>query len=283
MTQLSIIIPAFNEEEGIGNVIRHLQTELQGKFELEILVIDDGSTDKTQEIARQAGAQVLVNPVNMGYGFSLKRGFQAATNECVVIIDADDTYPIHKIPDMVREYDRGVDMVVGARQGKEYIPSFVKKIARACFKWMSEFVVGKKIPDINSGFRVIRRSKVVPVLPDLSNAFSFTTSVTLVFFLQHFFVHYIPITYEARKGKSKVKYFRDALRTLQIMVDIIARYNPIKLFLMISLFPFALFALFSFLGIFTHETWMLFMALPPLFFGILILSLGFIASIFRKR
>lgn len=281
--EISVLIPAFNEEGGIGDVLERIKKTLTGFCQYEVIVIDDGSTDRTAEIARAAGATVIVNPVNIGYGFSLKRGFRAARYECVVMTDGDGTYPIEEIPGLVAHYERGVDMVVGARQGMHYWSSWMKGAARLVFKTMSEFVVGRRIPDINSGLRVVRRSKILPFLTDLSNAFSFTTSMTLVFFLQHFFVTYVPIAYHERRGTSKVHYVRDTLRTLQIMVDIIAAYNPLKLFLLISFVP--LLGALGFLILATgtqHQGWLLY-SLVSFLFTILIFSLGCIATVFRKK
>lgn len=279
---ISIIIPAFNEEAGLPEVLRRLSTVLADRPH-EIIVINDGSSDHTAMIAHATGVRVITNPINMGYGFSLKRGFKTAANECVVMIDADGTYPIEKIPELIAGYEKGFDMVVAARQGKEYYSSFTKRVARYVFKLASEYVVGKKIPDINSGLRVIRRSKIMPHLPDLSNAFSFTASTTLIFFLQHYFICYIPIEYRARQGTTKVRYFRDALRTLQIMVDIIAMYNPIKLFLFIASLPWTIGIAVTFYGVLTREPRLIGKILALFLFGIALLSLGFIATVFRKK
>ncbi len=281
MTNVSVVIPAYNEEKGIAEVLEKLKSVLIDR-DFEVIVVNDASLDKTEEIAKDYQAKVINNPVNMGYGFSLKRGIEAAQNECVVITDADATYPIADIPKLVSEFDKGIDMVVGARQGRAYIPNLTKRIARFFFKIMSEFVVGNRIPDINSGFRVIRKSVIKPHLPELSNKFSFTTSSTLIFFLKHYFVKYVPINYEVRKGKSKVRYFQDSLRTMQIMVEIIARYNPIKLFLLLSFFPFLAALAFFVLGVMVHSLGTIVVALTFFFVGLAFLSLGFLASLFKK-
>lgn len=283
MESLSVIIPAFNEEAAVGGVVRRIQSVLHGKYAYEILVVNDGSTDRTGEAAMVAGARVIANPVNMGYGFSLKRGFQEAGHECVVITDADGTYPAEKIPELVETFNRGFDMVVGRREGREYWSSVPKGIARWCFKWMSEYVVGKKIPDINSGFRVIRKSRILPVLPDLSNSFSFSTSSTLLFMLKHYFVAYVPVAYGKRTGKSKVRYFRDALIATQIMTEIIARYNPIKLFLFVAALPLlAATALLILAVVFVSGGFFL-IGIVSLYFSLFLVALGFFASMFQRR
>ena len=282
MKQVSVIIPAYNEEEGIGEVLERVHRVLRGRYDYELIVVDDGSTDRTLIIAQEHLARIVSNPTNVGYGFSIKRGIRAAAGECVFITDADGTYPIERLPEFIDKFYDGFDMVVGARQGAAYMSSAAKSFARLCFKLMSEFVTGKKIADINSGFRVLRRSKMLPILDDLSNTFSFTTSTTLIFFLQHNFIKYIPIEYTKRKGKSKVKYLRDALVATQIMVDIIARYNPIKLFLLLSFMPFAAGLVFLIGALFGGGASLLILALNSFFFGLLLLALGFLATMFRK-
>jgi polyisoprenyl-phosphate glycosyltransferase len=282
MHKVSVIIPAYNEEEGIGEVLERLHRVLRLRFDYELIVVDDGSTDNTLQIAKLNNVKIVENPVNTGYGFSLKRGIRAAENECIFITDADGTYPLERMPEFIDEFHEGFDMIVGARQGKAYTGSVVKSFARFCFKIMSEFVTGKKIPDINSGFRVMRRSKMLPILGDLSNTFSFTTSSTLIFFLQHNFIKYIPIEYKKRKGKSKVKYVRDALVATQIMADIIARYNPIKLFMFLSFFPFACFLFFLGLSIYVNHYGPFVVSIMCMFFVIILMAMGFLATMFKK-
>ncbi|MBI2024694.1 MAG: glycosyltransferase family 2 protein [Candidatus Harrisonbacteria bacterium] len=275
MKELSVIIPAFNEEAGISDVLGRLEEVLMGKFKYEVIVVDDGSSDKTGEVAKMAGVKVVRNPANAGYGRSLKRGIEAATHEYVAITDADGTYPLNRIPDLVEKLDQGFDMAVGARTGKHYWAGLFLNPARLVFKWLSEFVVGRRIPDVNSGLRVFRRSKVMPFFNDLSNRFSFTTSLTLIFILKGYFVCYLPIEYHARKGKSKVSYIHDAMRTLQIIFTIIAKYNPFKLFFAASLPILAATIVFL-----VFQLWLY--AMISLYFVILLLLLGFFSAIFSK-
>ena len=275
MKEISIIIPAYNEEEGIAPVLKEIRKALEGKFLYEIIVIDDGSTDKTKDIAKSFGAIVISNPTNMGYGFSLKRGIETAKYDYIITLDADATYPAGKIPDLINMLDGGFDMAVGARQGKEYWGGGLKDPARLIFKWMAEFVVGKRIPDINSGLRAVRRSKISPLLSEFCNGFSFSTSATLIFFLKGYPVGYTPFQYERRRGKSKVRYVRDALRTAQILTEIIAKYNPIKLFLLLSFIPFLAGVILLFSGLF----WFAFISFLAAFF---VFCLGLIAKILSR-
>lgn len=284
--KISLVIPAYNEEEALREVLTAIQS--QALFGTgggsEILVVDDGSTDKTAEIARQAGARVISSPINMGYGFSLKRGIEAAANEYIVTIDADGTYPVDAIHALVERLDHGFDMVVGARRGRAYWSGPIKSLSRLIFKAMVEFVIGRRIPDINSGFRAIRKSKILPILPDLSKGFSFSTSTTLIFFLRGYFVDYLPVDYFKRRGKTKVRHIRDTLRTLQILVDVIVSYNPIKLFILVALPPFLLSAVFFIIATFQYHFFYFFFAgLVSFLTSLCILALGFFADMFRKK
>jgi glycosyltransferase involved in cell wall biosynthesis len=228
----SIVIPAYNEEETIAEAVQACQRELPKTDQpYEILVVDDGSLDKTADIAEAAGARVIRHLNNLGYGRSLKDGIRAATYDTIVITDADGTYPIDQIPSLVQAYREGFNMVVGARQGKNYSESIKKGALRFILKRLVEFTAGRKIPDINSGLRIFSRREAVPYFNYLGDAFSFTTSITLAYMMNKKFMKYIPINYEKRTGKTKVHLFRDSLRTLECIVEAILFFNPLKIFL----------------------------------------------------
>ncbi len=231
MTAYSVIIPALNEESGIAAVIDRLQALSPRP---DIIIVDDGSTDRTGEIARSKGVTVIRHPSPGGYGRSLKDGIRAAVNDIVAITDADDTYPVERIPEFIEQIDSGFDMVVGARSGKHYRGSFFKMPARIVFKWLVEFATGRLIPDINSGLRAFRKSGVSPYEGDLCNGFSFTTTITLIYCFTGKFIRYIPINYASRSGTSKVRFVQDSLRTLQYITEVIATYNPLKLYILMS-------------------------------------------------
>ncbi len=227
----TVLIPALNEEEGIVDVIKRVKN-LQPTPA--IIVIDDGSTDKTGEVAKAAGATVLRHPIPGGYGRSIKDGIRAASTDIIAITDADGTYPVERFPEMVKMIEEGHDMVVGARHGKHYRGSFFKMPARIVFKFLVEFTTGRHIPDINSGLRTFRKSEMQKFESDLCNGFSFTTTSTLIYLLTGKFVSYVPVDYGARTGVSKVHIVRDTLRTLQYITETIATYNPLKLFILMS-------------------------------------------------
>ncbi len=233
---ISIVIPAYNEERAIAGTIGEVRTALAasaaGPFE--IIVVDDGSADRTGELAAGEGVRVVRHPHNIGYGRSLKDGILAATNDVIAIIDADGTYPADQIPRLAAELDRGFDMVVGARTGANYHGAGVKPPLRGILTFLVEFTVGRRVPDVNSGLRLFRRSAIVPYFPQLCETFSFTTSVTLAYMLTGRFVEHVPIEYRTRVGETNVRLLRDSLRTAQYIVQGIVYYNPVKMFLLLA-------------------------------------------------
>jgi polyisoprenyl-phosphate glycosyltransferase len=232
MERVTIILPAYNEEAAIASVITQIKAL---PLELDIIVVDDGSADRTGEIAREQGVHVIRHAMNRGCGRSVKDGVMEAKTDIVVMIDADCTYPVESIPELLQKFSEGFDMVVGARQGPEYRGSFLKMPARFVFKFLAEFTTGRHIPDINSGLRIFRCSTVKKYFPDICDGFSFPTTITLIYMLTGKTVGYVPIDYRKRIGKSKVRIIRDSLRTLQYITEVVATYNPLKLFLLISI------------------------------------------------
>jgi glycosyltransferase involved in cell wall biosynthesis len=236
MPGVTVVIPANNEAEAIAHTLTALKSvATRVASPLEVIVVDDGSTDATAELARDAGVRVISHPVNSGYGRSLITGIEAASHDTIAIVDADGTYPIDRLPDLLDFFNRGFDMAVGARQGVYYKGSLMKQVLRMFFRRLAEYTCGRSVPDINSGFRIFKRAPVLHQRAALSSGFSFTTSLTLLFMLNHLFVGYMPVPYNKRVGSSKVRLLRDSLRSLQLVVTLIAQYNPLKLYLILAL------------------------------------------------
>ena len=157
INELSVVIPAFNEESAIVSVLEELQRRLLDlELSAEILVVDDGSTDSTAEAAMKAGAKVLQHRSNRGYGAALKTGITAASHDVVVIVDADGTYPLDYLGPILAELDHA-DMVVAARTGAEVKVPWIRRPAKWVLNRLAEYVSGSEIPDLNSGFRAFRR------------------------------------------------------------------------------------------------------------------------------
>lgn len=230
---ISVIIPAYNEENAIEETIKQIKKVIKNYKGAEIIVVNDGSTDNTREIALKSEVTVIDNPKNMGYGYSLKRGIKEAKNEIIVITDADLTYPFDRVPEMLKIKEKGYDMVVGARSGKYYKENIFKSFLRGLLKILVEFMAGKKIKDINSGLRIFDKSVVTKFMPRLCDTFSFTTSQTLAYMMNNYKVCYVDIPYYKRVGKTKVKLFKYSFVTLKYIIQAGIYYNPIKIFTLI--------------------------------------------------
>ncbi|MBI5595473.1 MAG: glycosyltransferase family 2 protein [Elusimicrobia bacterium] len=242
--KLSVVIPAFNEAGAVAGVVgavaKVLAAEGFAAERFEVIVVDDGSSDGTAAAAEGAGARVLRHPTNMGYGKSLLTGFAAAKNDWILMIDADGTYPASDIPKLLA-HAPGFDMVVGARQGTLFWGNPWETVRRRIYLMMAGFVAGQRIPDANSGLRLLRKSAVERSMPILCYGYSLSTTMTLSFLQAGRFVKFVPVSYEVRTGKSKVRLLRDVPRTLQIMTQVILHYNPLKFVVFLCLLP-ALFA-----------------------------------------
>ncbi|MBA3857748.1 MAG: glycosyltransferase family 2 protein [Cyanobacteria bacterium PR.3.49] len=281
---ISVVIPAYNEAPSIGETVLSIRAVLNnsGQSSSEIIVVDDGSTDSTAAQARISGAIVIRHPKNAGYGFALKSGISAAAFDTIVITDADLTYPADAIPNLIQEYYKGFDMVVAARSGKHYHESVIKMPLRMVLKLLVEFTAGRKIPDVNSGLRVFSRKAILPHFPHLCNTFSFTTSLTLAFMMVGRFVQYVPIEYHPRIGQTKVRLLRDSVRTLQYITQAIVYYNPMKLFLMLSLTTLGLSAIALIIGLNLHDQICLSLSANSVLLAICLFGMGLIADLIRQ-
>ena len=282
---ISVVIPAYNEENAIEKTIKEIQKVMKkNKIDKgsEIIVVNDGSTDNTKSVAEKCGAVVINNPTNMGYGFSLKRGIKQAKNEMIVITDADLTYPFTSVPEMIKKKNEGFDLVVGSRTGKHYRQSIFKSLLRRLMKHLVQFVSGKKIKDINSGLRIFDKSLVMKYFPRLCDTFSFTTSQTLAYLMNNHFVCYIDIPYNKRIGKSKIKLFRDSLKSLKYILESCVYYNPLKIFTLLSVTCIILSIIGFIFSHFAHIHAGYILGIGGLLLSIVVFSIGLLAVILKQ-
>ena len=231
---VSFVIPAFNEEAAIPVVLESIQRIIKERgLQAECIVVDDGSTDQTAAVAASHGARVISIPMNVGYGTALKRGIEAAAHPRIVITDADGSYPLDFAPELLSRLER-FDLVIGRRTGTTYYRSLLTYPFRLAYLLLVWFVVGRRVPDPNSGLRAFRREAVQEFLPVMCAGFSFSTSMTTLFLLSGRTVDYVAIPYHRRIGKSKIRFVRDMLRTGQVLCSVILLYNPIKLFVLLA-------------------------------------------------
>ena len=282
---ISVIIPAYNEENAIEQTIDEIEKIMKENniYEgSEIIAVNDGSSDKTREKAIQKGVIVLDNPQNMGYGYSLKKGINKAKNETIVITDADLTYPFASIPKMLKEKEKGFDMVVGARTGKYYKESIMKNVLRKILRGFVEFISGKNVKDINSGLRIFDKSSVIKYFPRLCNTFSFTTSQTLAYLMNDLTVCYIDIPYNKREGKSKVKLFRDSIKSMQYILEAGIYYNPLKVFTLLTVICIFLSILGFIISHFARINAGYIIGIGGLLVSIIVFSLGILAALLKQ-
>lgn len=243
MDEVSVVIPAYNEEGAIAGVLDRLCQDLADScLRHEIVVVDDGSHDNTAAIARaHNGVTVLQHRKNRGYGAALKTGIRHAQYPVVCITDADGTYPNQRIPELTRRLiAEEYDMVVGARTGDNVSIPLVRRPAKWAIGRLANYVAGEPIPDLNSGLRVFRRDTALRFAGILPNAFSFTTTITLAMISNGYLVDYVPIDYYARVGKSKIRPVRDTLNFIRLVWRIALFFAPLKFFLPLSGFLFLL-------------------------------------------
>lgn len=231
---VSIILPAKNEAQNLAPLLSELTTRFS---DAEILVINDGSTDNTAQIAADAGARVINHPYSQGNGASIKTGARNAKGEILVFMDADGQHDPADIPNLISKLHEGYDMAVGARRANTHA-SWPRRIANAFFNKLASVMTGYKIEDLTSGFRAVKANKFRKFLYLLPNGFSYPTTSTMAFFRSGFPVAYIPIRASKRQGKSHLRIIKDGTRFFIIILKIGALFSPMRLFLPTSLMVF---------------------------------------------
>jgi glycosyltransferase involved in cell wall biosynthesis len=232
---LSIIIPARNESASIGDLVRDIREQYQTA---EILVVDDGSTDDTSAVAREAGAQVVANPTGLGNGAAVKAGARRATGDVLVFLDADGQHNPADISRLLSRLDQGFDMVIGARASGASHANSARLLANGVYNLVASLVTGRPIPDLTSGFRAVRADLFKRFLYLLPNGFSYPTTITMAFMRSGYPVDFVDIHAEQRQGKSHIRPLQDGVRFMVIIFKIATLYAPLKLFLPTSLFFF---------------------------------------------
>ena len=234
MANLSLIIPVYNEASGIAEVLDELQTVLSAAPEIdamEILVVDDGSTDGTAQAVANAAekhptVRLLTRTRNRGYGAAIKFGIRHAAHDIVGIADGDGSYPVERIPEMIRDMGDAA-MMVGARH-----PAIGQPLLRRPAKWfltrLASYLAEEPIPDLNSGLRLFRKDALEHYLHLLPSRFSFTTTITLAMLCDEMPVTYVPIELRPRTGTSKIRPIRDTLGFLLLIATTVTYFRPLK-------------------------------------------------------
>jgi glycosyltransferase involved in cell wall biosynthesis len=232
---VTIVVPAFNEGDSIGQIVNELRAAADWQ---EILVIDDGSTDGTGKAAQDAGARVIRHPYNKGNGASIKTAIRAAGSEWIAIVDGDGQ---HRPEDTVRlvaqlgEYD----LVVGARHPMTQATTG-RRVGNAVLNWLASYLTERQIPDLTSGFRAARRECLLEFIHLLPNGFSTPTTTTLAFMKAGYNVAFEPVDARGRVGTSKIRLASDGAKFLLILLKVITIFSPLRIFAPVSAWSFVI-------------------------------------------
>lgn len=227
----SVIIPARNESSTIESVVLAVRDTLPNA---EIIIVDDGSSDNTAELARNAGASVINQLYSMGNGSAIKTGARNAKGDILVFLDADGQHDPKEIPALLDRIHFGYAMAVGSRS-QEGQASYGRHLANSFYNRLASYVVGRKVEDLTSGFRAVRAKEFNEFLYLLPNGFSYPTTSTIAFFRAGYPVCYVPVNVSKRLGKSHINIWKDGVRFLIIIFKIGVLYSPLKLFGPVSL------------------------------------------------
>jgi len=287
MEKISIVIPVFNEEDSIERTLQETTELLQNSdFEFNVLVVDDGSTDRTSKILdsiTNPAFTVIRHETNRGYGAALKTGTKNSSADYICITDADATYPVDEIPRLASFLKEDYSMVVGSRTGEQVTEPLSRRLAKWLLTKLANHLTNSKIPDMNSGLRIMRKEDVQRFSRILPDGFSFTTTITLAMLTNDMRVYYAPINYYRRKGKSKIRPIADTFNFIQLIIRTSLYFNPLKVFVPLSV----LLSLLSFVVLF--GSWLLLGQAMDVTFGVIlmasivVLAIGMLADLIDKR
>jgi len=228
--KVSVILPTYNEAATIGDLVLRIRN-LYPDFE--VIVINDGSSDNTDEVAKNAGAHVYSHPYNIGNGAAIKSGIRVASGDVLVFMDADGQHDPADIAGLLK-YMPDYDMVVGARAIRDQA-SVGRAIGNKLYNWLASYVAKFYIQDLTSGFRAIKSKIAKSFLYLIPNTYSYPTTLTLSVLRSGWSLKYIPIKIRARSaGKSSIKLIRDGVRFFMIITKICTLYSPLRIFLPVS-------------------------------------------------
>lgn len=234
--KLSIVIPARNEEAAIVSVVEGLLAKTQAPAE--ILVVDDASEDRTREVLApllQAGKVRLVRHSRpRGYGACLKSGIHQARGEWVAILDGDGTYPTDRLDEFLALAEPA-EMVVGARSGEVVVEPRLRSLVKRLIRFLLRFLARLEVPDLNSGLRLFRKATAEKYFHLLPDGLSFTATLTLVLLSEGYPVEFLPINYFPRQGRSNFHPVRDTGNLLVLLLRTLLYFNPLKVFVPLSL------------------------------------------------
>lgn len=230
INQLSVIIPAKNEESGLSRILPIIRKEFP---DAEIVVVNDCSTDNTAKICNSYNVRLINHPYSIGNGAAIKTGARIASGDSLVFMDADGQHNPEDISKLIAKLQEGYDMAVGARHSSSQA-SLGRSYANRIYNRLASWIVGKRIDDLTSGFRAVKADKFRRFIYLLPNGFSYPTTITMSFFRAGYSVSYVPIHAQKRIGKSHLRLIHDGIRFLIIIFKVGTLYSPLKIFLPFS-------------------------------------------------
>jgi glycosyltransferase involved in cell wall biosynthesis len=225
--KVSIVIPAKNEELGLAVLLPELIAQYP---EAEIIVVNDGSTDTTEQVCKDAGVTVITHPYSKGNGAAVKAGARVAQGDYLVFMDGDGQHSAVDVARLLSKIEEGYDLVVGARSGRDSQASVARWSANAFYNGFASWMVNRKIDDLTSGFRCANRRKFLSFLYLLPNGFSYPTTSTMAFFRAGYSVGFVPVAVSKRLGKSHISMAKDGIRFLLIIFKVGTLYSPLKIY-----------------------------------------------------
>ena len=240
---LSVVLPVYNEAEHLGAELDRISAALEAsRYSWEVLVVDDGSDDGSGDLALgRDGVRLLRSDRNRGSGAARRIGTMAAEGRVVVWTDADMTYPNHEIPALVDDLG-DADQVVGARTTEQGTLKALRVPAKWAIRRLASYLARTRIPDLNSGFRAMRRDVAEQFVNHLPEGFSCVTTITMSFLMNGYSVRYKPVEYRPRSGRSKFHWWADTRRYLLQVVRMMLSHDPLRVFMPLAAILGAAFA-----------------------------------------
>ena len=303
MTVLSVVIPAYNEENGIAEIawrVLSVEPALKnvGVERLELLIVDDGSRDRTAEVAEGiAGVRLIRHLTNKGYGAALKTGFSKAGGELIGFLDADGTYPPEYFPQLCRVALNGADLVIGSRMaGEDSRMPFTRRVGNFFFANLLTLLSRQKVTDSASGMRVFKREILEQIYP-LPDGLNLTPVMSTRAVHEGIHITEVPIPYSERVGRSKLSVIRDGSLFMQSMLWTVLSYNPVRILGLLGLgglgtagIVFLWILYLRSMGVMTLTPWgvaALFLALISTITGVNLIALGitfnYLVALFYKK
>ncbi len=237
---VSVIIPAYNEEEAIaGDLQKIIECMDSSGYDYEVIVVDDGSTDHTADIVRNQFPRVrlIQHPHNRGTGAATNTAVRHARGEIIAMTDGDGTYPVQDIPRLLEHMDN-YDMVIGARIKEAGTMKVLRTPAKWFIRSLASYLTETPIPDLNSGLRVFKKSLALKFMHLLPHGHSWVSTITLAHLSDDYLVKFVPIDYYPRKGRSSFHPITDTYNYLLLVIRTVTYFNPIKVLLPVGVLLF---------------------------------------------